>query len=195
MGTRGFIGFVAGGVEKIGYNHSDSYPDGLGLTVLAWLRNVDGGAAADAAARLKVVAHDDEPSDEDIERLKAYADFGVGGHSERPTWYQLLRETQGQPELVLEAGAIEDASQFPMDSLFAEWGYLVDFDTNAFEVYRGFQRAAHELGRFASRGTGRAAAIDTYYPVALVASWPLDSLPTDEVFVATAEPRSTEDDD
>lgn len=195
MGTRGFVGFVADGTEKIGYNHSDSYPDGLGLTVLAWLRNIDGGAAADAAIRLKVVGRDDEPTDEDIERLKPYANFGVGERTERPSWYQLLRETQGQPELILEAGAIEDASQFPMDSLFAEWGYVVDFDANNFEVYRGFQRSAHELGRFASRSTGRVAAIDTYYPVALVATWPLDALPTDEVFVATVEPRQAEDDD
>lgn len=190
MSTRGFVGFVADGIEKIGYNHSDSYPSGLGLTVLAWLRGVDVEAAADAAVRLKVIGENNEPTDADIERLKPYADFGVGGRSERPTWYQLLRETQGQPEMILEAGVIEDASQFPMDSVFAEWGYVVDLDAKTFEVYKGFQKEPHDKGRFAQRPPRD----HNYRPVALVATWPLDALPTDEAFIATADPRLAEDD-
>ena len=37
MSTRGFIGFVIDGTEKIAYNHYDSYPSALGLNVLHWL--------------------------------------------------------------------------------------------------------------------------------------------------------------
>jgi hypothetical protein len=38
MGTRGAVVLVADGQEKTVYNHYDSYPDGLGETVLKWVR-------------------------------------------------------------------------------------------------------------------------------------------------------------
>jgi hypothetical protein len=184
MGTRGFVGFVIDGTEKIAYNHFDSYPGGLGLDVLHWL-HVEPLAEPDAtrkrARALRVVANDSEPTDENIEQLQPFYNPNVGGHKDRPDWYQLLRETQGNLGLILKAGVTEDASHFPLDSLFAEWGYIVDFDAGVFEVYAGFQRSPHSRGRFASREGGRS---DGYYPVALVASWPLSELPTDEAFLA-----------
>ena len=39
MGTRGIVGFVSGGQEKLTYNHSDSYPSGLGVAVLEWAKS------------------------------------------------------------------------------------------------------------------------------------------------------------
>lgn len=184
MGTRGFVGFVADGTEKIAYNHSDSYPDGLGLGVLHWLRGVsDMDSLRSAVVSLRLVGEVDSPTAEDIERLKPWTNLNVGDRSE-DSWYCLLRETQGNPGEMLAAGYIEDAGEFPADSLFAEWGYIVDADAQTFEVYRGFQKQAHDKGRFASRDhrTG------DYYPVALIASFPLKELPTDEAFLATVDP-------
>jgi hypothetical protein len=77
---------------------------------------------------------------------------------------------------MLAAGVIEDASKFPADSLFAEWGYVVDFDAMTFEVYRGFQGERHSEGRFADLPQSRD---NGYFPVRLVKSWPLSDLPTD----------------
>jgi hypothetical protein len=184
MGTRGFLGFVVDGQEKIAYNHFDSYPGGLGTDVLGWLRKAHLGGAKRLAAALRVVSSDSEPTDEDIERLGGYANRNVGAKRERPDWYQLLRETQGNPAAMLDAGVIEDGSSFPLDSLMAEWGYIVDFDHEVFEVYRGFQKAAHDQGRFAAREGGR---YDGYYPVALIATLPLTDLPSDDAFVAHIE--------
>lgn len=150
MSTRGFIGFVADGKTAIAYNHSDSYPDYLGHQMLNWLRGADLNEAARQAAALRVAAPNSEPTDADIAALKEFHNPNVGGRRERPDWYQLLRATQGEPELILRAGVIEDASGFPADSLFAEWGYVADFDAQAFEVYKGFQKEAHAEGRFAS---------------------------------------------
>jgi hypothetical protein len=181
MGTRGFVGVVVDGTEKIAYNHCDSYPDGLGLDVLQWLRKAHLGGARRLAAQLRVVERDSEPTDEDIERLAPYTNTGVGGQKDRPDWYQLLRESQGNPGAMLDAGVIEDASGFPLDSLFAEWGYLVDFDAQTFEAYRGFQHSPHSAGRFADRmhSDGR----NGYHPCALAGSWPLSDLPSDEDFL------------
>lgn len=177
MSTRGFISYVVNGETKTVYNHHDSYPDGLGADVLGWLRKAHEGGARRLAAALRVVDPNSKPTAEDIERLKPYADTRVSTR-QLDDWYVLLRGTQGNPAAQLDAGVIEDASNFPRDSLFAEYGYVVDFDGRVFEAYKGFQNAPHNEGRFAafepvSDSPG-------YYPVALVASWSFDSLPADE---------------
>ena len=187
MGTRGFVGFVVDGTEKIAYNQFDSYPDGLGVDVLEWLRSAAADVASlrERATALRVVQSDTEPTAEDVERLAGFADLKVSTKDPRE-WYVLLRETQGEPALMLQAGVIEDASHFPLDSLFCEWGYLVDLDAETFEVYQGFQQSPHRKGRFAGRrGPMRAGLIGgAYRPVALAKSWPLDKLPTREAFLS-----------
>jgi hypothetical protein len=172
MGTRGFVGFVVDGQEKIAYNHFDSYPSELGVHVLQWARSVeDWQEIRELAATLRLVSDDSPPTSEDVAMLGDYYDGRVGGTS-AVSWYQLLRKTQGDMAAILAAGALEDASEFPYDSLFAEWGYIVDLDANRLEVYKGFQEEPHKEGRFATRGADRG-----YYPVRMIASWPLDALP------------------
>lgn len=177
MGTRGFLGFVVDGEEKITYNHFDSYPSGLGVDMLKWLRGavLDMDSLRAAVNALRVVSDDQPPTDADIEHLRQFANLRVGEQSER-SWYCLLRGTQGKPGAILQAGAIEGAPEFPLDSLFAEYGYIVDLDAGTFEAYRGFQREQHDKGRFAARGNARG----DYFPCALVASWPLAELPSDD---------------
>jgi hypothetical protein len=189
MGTRGFIGFVVDGVEKIAYNRFDSYPSGLGANVLGWLRKAHLGGARRLAGELRVVDPASTPSTEDIERLRGYANLRVGTQHV-DDWYVLLRETQGNPAAMLDAGVIEDASHFPTDSLFAEWGYVVDFDANTFEVYRGDQNQRHEDGRFAGR-TGPGGS-QGYYPVRLIKSWTLSDLPNEADFIAAVDPEEVE---
>lgn len=198
MGTRGFVGFVVDGTEKIAYNHWDSYPSGLGADVLEWLNDsrsaLESGSLADLARRLRVVDPQSTPTAEDIEHLRQFANLGVGEQT-LDDWYVLLRNTQGKPALMLEAGAIEDAAHFPLDSLMAEWGYVVDFDAGSFEVYRGFQISPHDEGRFAARPpAGHDARLSsTYYPCALVASWPLSDLPDAKSFIETVDPDEGEE--
>lgn len=194
MGTRGFLGFVVDGVEKITYNHSDSYPEGLGADTLTWLSaaSKDLETLRAQASAMRVVTRDEEPTQDDVDRLAPWTNLSVGERS-TDSWYCLLRETQGNPAAMLRAGYIEDASDFPVDSLFAEWGYVVDLDANTFEVYQGFQKQAHDKGRFASRRFDRERET-TYYPVALLASWPLDSLPTTEDFYSAVDPDRDKED-
>lgn len=181
MGSRGFVGFVVDGREAIAYNHASSYPSYTGLNVLAWLNHANLDIAAKVAKGVRIVSGATDPTDEDIERLVHYLDRHVGGTSERPTWYQLLRGTQGSIGDMIAAGVVEDASQFPrQDSVSCEWGYLVDFDAKQFEVYRGMQEKPHAEGRFASAGRDE----DGYYPCRLVASWALDKRPDEEAFMA-----------
>jgi hypothetical protein len=194
MGTRGFVGFVVDGTEKITYNHSDSYPGGLGLDVLGWLRKVHIGGARREAAALRVVSPSSQPTTEDIEKLSDYANRSVSS-GQIDEWYVLLRGTMGSPAAMLDAGVIQDAASFPMDSVMAEYGYLVDFDAETFEAYRGFQKEPHTKGRFATREPHfNPHASTAWQPCALVGSWPLSDLPSDDDFLKVADPDPDDED-
>lgn len=189
MGTRGFIGFVVDGQEKIAYNHFDSYPSGLGADVLGWLYSAsrDLPALAERVRALRVVDPRSKASPEDIERLRESADEGVSTR-DLSEWYVLLRRTQGNPAAMLQAGVIEDAADFPADSLMAEYGYVVDLDAGRFEAYVGFQHEPHAEGRFGDRPLeSYSSGIGPYYPVRLVASWPLATLPSQDEFLAALQ--------
>ena len=60
MGTRGFVGIRKNGVDKGGYNGFDSYPDGLGKSLLMFLK----GQTTDTLENLYETIKDDEESEE-----------------------------------------------------------------------------------------------------------------------------------
>lgn len=180
MGTRGAFGFRINGTDKITYNHFDSYPDGLGNNVVKWLETLstgarcDGGSIADTktqAARLRVVDNDSKATIEEQQELAEFADSSVG-RGDMSSWYVLLRHTQGNPQRILDAGVLIDSADFMADSLFCEFAYIVNFDEDTFEVYRGFQHEPHERGRYAHLPV-EARSVGRYYPVALMGTYPL----------------------
>lgn len=196
MGTRGFLGFVIDGTEKIGYNHYDSYPDWLGLNVLGWMRQVcvpNEASCAQLARDLVLVTEKTPITDDHMLKLAQYANTHVGNQGIHNQvvhdWYQLLRNTQGHPGLALQAGYMIDAHQFPLNSLFCEWGYLVDFDARVLECYRGFQTTPDIQGRWKHQ-TGHTTSVltDTYYPVSLAAAYRFDELPADNEFTSRLDP-------
>ena len=206
MGTRGAWGFVLAGQEKIMYNHYDSYPDGLGQQLLDWLRGALGlpstveerlialdkgekptvDPAKETKLRQRVMAlsavPDREPTYAEQVKYEAYSDADV---STGRDWYSVLRHTQGDPAKVLEAGLYEPNLDFPLDSLFCEWGYVIDLDMRQFEVYEGFRTRPTTAGRWAGRSPGSRAPLgETYFPIELVASYGFDELPELDLEVA-----------
>lgn len=191
MSTRGTLGVIHNEREIAAYNHSDSYPDWLGVKTLAFLREADLEDLRQRAEKVTIVSDETPPTPKQIEQLHRYANMHVGGPvsgtpEENASWYQLLRETQGDLDAMLAAGYIEDGSDFPLDSLFCEWAYIVNLDDEVLEVYKGFQAEPHDKGRYAKRAPeGEPSASGrTYYPVALVATFPLNDLPSDEQFLS-----------
>lgn len=186
MGTRGAIVFVIDGIEKVGYNHWDSYPSGLGVHVLEWMREqanlfLDDELRQQVRA-LQLVDEDEEPTEEERERFSKYWNKSV---STGQDWYSLLRETQGKPGEILAAGAMTDGGNFPLDSLFCEWAYVIDLDTEVFEVYKGFQKSPPTEGRWVDRGKADG---QGYWPVQRVVSWKFGELPDNDDFIkATGE--------
>lgn len=181
MSTRGFLGFLANQRETINYVHFDAYPSALGADALQWARTVtDWDTVREQAANLVHIDAGTMPTSEQRAALAQYAKPEAGGPKDEPgeEWYRLLHGTFGNPAATLAGGHAYHAPDWPGDSVWCEWGYLVDLDANTFEVYQGFQTRPHK-GRFADRPANERSG---YYPVKLVASWPLDALPDDDEY-------------
>lgn len=185
MGTRGAVGVHIDGTDKLAYNQFDSYPEGLGVKVLETARKLAKDSDAARMARdLRLVDEDAPVTAEDIEKYGHKMNLGVGNQS--PTdWYCLLRDAQGDLRSYLGMGIMLDAADFIFDSLFCEWAYIVNFDTRKLEVYKGFQTAPHDKGRFAHKRaapTGQKRMTE-YHPCALIVEFDLDNLPTKAEFL------------
>jgi hypothetical protein len=147
MGTRGIIGFITPEGVRGSYNHFDSYPTVLGKKVQAQLMRLlttpsdskdvwDWGSIAAAVRNIRWVDGHDEPTAAERKRYKAMTDATV---SERgKDWYSVLRQTQGDLEAMLTHGIAIASHDFARDSLFCEWGYLLDLTTDEVVILRGF---------------------------------------------------------
>ena len=208
MGTRGVFGVIIGEKEKIGYNQYDSYPSGNGIANLQWLREAIAEGKLEhyreLAEKAKLVDDTVKPTPKDVAALADVTRLDVSEQS-TDDWYCLTHATHGSIPAMLNCGYILDYSDFPLESLFCEWGYIVDFDKDVFEVYEGFQKEIPRAGRWAGRPTPEE---DTenyikhlewcaqnqrepwrprtseYKAIKLVASWPFGALPNDEEFLA-----------
>lgn len=120
MSTNGFISFVANGESKHAYNHWDSMPDVLGITVLHWLREAsrEPDALRRAVTNLKLVGYDERPypTEADVARFHMYSDRGVGDPN--TSWYALLRGTQGEPADILACGYVVDDYDEPFGYVY-----------------------------------------------------------------------------
>jgi hypothetical protein len=161
------------------YNHWDSYPSGLGVKIYAQaavLRmNIDNWVKIKQAVReLRLVDPADKPTPGDVARLAPMTNLNVGEQSV-DDWYCLLREAQGNLIDLLSVGYMLDAHDFIYDSLFCEWGYILNLDTLEFEIWQGFQHAPDPTNRYGTadrRG---------YYPCVLVAAFPLATVTEQDI--------------
>lgn len=179
MGTRGLMAFAHNGEVKAMYNHWDSYPSGLGEVMQKWMLAQDGdfSVAIERFERLQAVQEDSEPTEDQKLALLRYLNLEVGNRTDGD-WYNLLRDTQGNPTEALEAGFFVDYFKFGEDSLFCEFAYVVDLDREVLEVYKGWQTTAHDAGRWA-QGPSRTldyGSRNTYYPIKLIETYSLADL-------------------
>jgi len=174
MSTRGTIGFRIDGMDKLSYNHSDSYPSGLGVSFVKQVRKLaKGKKLVEKVRALRVVTNLDTPTPYDVERFGGQANLSVGNQTVTD-WYCLLRGYQGDLPQILKSGVMLAQNQFIYDSLFCEHGYILNLDLGMAEFYRGFQKTP---------GRGRYAATkwpnSEYYGCELVASFPMAEIPKD----------------
>lgn len=179
MGTRHLIAVYDRNNELrvAQYGQWDGYPSGQGVDVLAQLPQL-----RSEQFESLTWAEDDyvEERWKEIGATGEFVSMEVSDlfktrHPElhRDTGAQILGLVAENPNLKLV-----NSIDFAADSLFCEWAYVVDFASNTFEVFKGFNTGP-ALGRFANMSTE-----GEYRAVTLLASWPLDQLPTQDEFLA-----------
>jgi hypothetical protein len=181
MGTRGSVGVIVDGKYLGIYNHCDSYPGGLGEEVVAFVKETvkkKTGLSSLKRNMRKVeeIKQGQEPTDEQIEAYKQYADLSVSKQTYKD-WYCLLRNIQGIDTFrEIAKGKLKHCSfgsDFIKDSLFCEYAYVINLDDNTLEFYRGFQKESQEGNRFGTEPS------DGYYPCKMVGKCPLKRIPKD----------------
>lgn len=156
MGTRAAYGFIIDGQEKITYNHGDGYLDGLGLDLLKQLRGVWLEYMKETVKNVVLIKDPEEiVTDEYI--INELADYAASNRGTPGSWYSLLRGSQG--DIVCYAcdeplKYMIDNKDFLYDSLFCEYAYIINFDTETFEFYKGFNKNPEAAGRYAKLPEG-----------------------------------------
>lgn len=166
MSTRGIFGFRKNNVDKTTYNHVDSYPSGLGAEVVEFFADADLVKLGEVFDSIQLVKHDDIVTEDIAKTIPAeLADFKVDGGQK--TFYCYLRNAQGDLSVYPEGlKYMIDNHDFITDSLFCEWGYIVNLDTGKLEVWQGFQKSPTEGNRY-----GTTQDEGGYYPCKMVAEF------------------------
>ena len=148
MSTRALYGFRKNGDDKLTYNHYDGYPEGLGKDIITFISNHTIEELNNIYDKIIMVDEENIPTEEQIKECEQYANLDVSEQS-LMNWYCLLRDSQG--DLSCYADGLKymiDNHDFILDSLFCEFAYIINLDTNKLEVYRGFQKVKDPTNRY-----------------------------------------------
>lgn len=169
MGTRGAYGFHINGIDKVTYNHMDSYPSGLGMDVGDFIKNTSVGEMRVIAERIRLVDEDVPPTTEEMIKYAPMANTTISSHDPRE-WYVLLRSTQGDLTHYRDTDidVMIDNHTFLNDSLFCEYAYIINLDDETLEYYKGCQKK-RGFGRYANHVDSESG----YFGVTLVGAVPL----------------------
>ena len=149
MSTRGLWGFKFHDEKKLTYNHSDSYPSGLGLKLKHQLSNYTIDRMKGRFDKIALVQPDAKPLPEIIEKLILYKYYVPSKFrkDELSEWYFLLRAWQGSMKPYLQY-----AMPIMVDGLpyieSTEYIYVIDLDDEAFiEAKSGLSVPLNNLTR------------------------------------------------
>ncbi len=178
MGTRGIYGFRKNNVDKITYNHFDSYPDGLGAEVVNFCKAIDEQNLSKIYDNIVLINSKEKPTAEQIESCKKWSDLNVSEQSLND-WYCLLRKSQGDLSAYTRGlKYMSDDHDFIKDSLFCEYGYIINLDNSTLEFWVGYQKEPQEGNRYGTETDDNG-----YYPCKLTHSFPLSDLSEDAIEV------------
>ena len=167
MSTRGCYGFRKNGIDKITYNHYDSYPDWLGRHIASFCKETSIDEMNEIFDKIVLVDERSIPNADQIKECIEYFDGSVSRQSEED-WYCLLRNAQGNLN-VYKNGLryMIDSHDFISDSLFCEYAYIINLDTKKLEFWKGFQEKPDKNNRYGTESDRG------YYPCKMVKSYSL----------------------
>lgn len=177
MGTRGIYGFRKNSMDKITYKHSDSYPDCLGKNIVEFCRNTSIKEMNLIYDKIILVDEHVDPTEKQIEACKKYTDLSVSTMNTKD-WYCLLRKSQGNLNAYKEGlNYMINNGEFIKDSLFCEYGYVINLDTTKLEFWKGKQKKPDPNNRY---GTIKQ---DGYYPCKLIHQFDIANIPKNAVSI------------
>lgn len=179
MGTRHLIAVQIDGEYKVAqYGQWDGYIEGQGVDLLEFLLGLGG----DYELLKKKIRKCSFLTPDEIDTINDSidSDGDINGVSWTKVYPHLSRDMSAKvlPYILKKGGLkLHNHIGFAGDSLFCEWAYVIDFDKNTFEVYKGFNKTPlSEVERFYD------IAIDSdangYFQVRFVKSYDLCKLPT-----------------
>lgn len=194
MGTRHLIAVQYNRRYKVAqYGQWDGYPSGQGVRVLEFLRSVD---LEEFKKKVKALRWVRKGMME-----KVFREIGLPEEGGWMTLEQGAIFEEKHPEWSRNTGAkilplimerklhLQNSIEFAGDGLFCEWGYVVDLDSQTFEIYSGFHKGPLPTnGRFEKYDNPES----EYRPVSLVKLYSLDNLPTQEQFLGDLQPQEEE---
>jgi hypothetical protein len=198
MGTRNSTLVQIGGEYKVAqYCQWDGYPDGQGSGLINFLKrtNID-----ELKSKIKSLnrlsrgevnnlwlesGHDGESDSVDINILEKFNELNP--HLSRDCGgYQLLE--------LIEEGKVKSVDvdlNFPGQSLWCEWCYVIDLDLGKFEVYKGFNKEPlDDKERFFGFKTDPST---EYKQVKHLISFDLYNLPDEDQFIKSIESLISDD--
>lgn len=174
MGTRGAYGFYKNGIDKITYNHFDSYFSGLGREIVDFVKKNNIEILNKIFDKIILVEENGKPTKSQIAECYRYANLSVGEQT-FTDWYCLLRETQGNLEYYKDdLKYMIDYKEFMGNSLFCEYAYIINLDTNMLEIYVGFQKEEQKGNRY---NKYKEYSDNDYEAVRLIKEFPLNNIP------------------
>lgn len=165
MASRNVTIVIYNGEVKVAqFGQWDGYPQVTGNNLLDFLQSTSN--VEELKAILPKVHFQNEEDRKDI----SIHDGSIGGEI-----LDELLKYKDHEEIVLS-----NAYAFSANSFWCEWAYVVDLDQNVFEVYRGNNTfGISKEDRFFPLYDGE----NDYYPVKIIASFPLDHLPDENEFL------------
>lgn len=178
MATRGIFGFRKNGEDKLTYNHCDSYPDGLGRNIIEFINKHSVEELNDTFDKIVLVNEHTPPTEKQIQICikNGLSDFSVSS-GQKTDWYCLLRNCQGDLESLVsmeDEAYMIDNRDFIKDSLFCEYGYIINLDDNVLEYWEGFQYEPDPDNRYGTEHYGEYE--DMFYPCKLIHTFSFDQL-------------------
>jgi len=146
MSTSGIYGFRKNGEDKTARNNHDSYPKGLGAAVVDFCKQTSIEEMHEIFDRIELIDEDFDFIEEHIEN----SDLDLSKQNPLDIF------KAESPYMIDSKGFIEN-------SLFCEFGYIINLDTGKLECWLGYQREPDMSNRYGTKpfdalGTG------IYYP-------------------------------
>ena len=169
MSTSGLYGFRLGGVDKVTYNHCDSYPDGLGKDFVKFCRKYTIDELKDFFGNIRLIEKNEVVTPKDVAYCESnrWNDYSVGSRKS-DDWYCLTHELQGNfreyIRCINNGLKVYMINNINFIKLFTcEYAYIMNLDNETLEFWVGYQKEPWSENRY-----GTSQDIDGSYPAKLI---------------------------